>query len=155
MHVHALQIVISGLALQLAVFLMFIGVASLVLWLPQYRHNFHFSTGLVFFTLFITIALLLLRNSYRLYEFVTEMQAIQNPAPIELLEWQFYAFDAIPVLASTCLFTLFHFGLTLPSAVSHANEGVKPYDTRVVAPERCLDVEQQVELGDRNAKYTY
>ena len=113
------KIVVAGLALQLFVFVVFGCIAIAAAMLPAYhKHGVAIASGwrirLIFARLLTSIGLLLLRNCYRLYEFVYERDLLTSTVAIEIPEWQFYAFDAIPIFVCYSLLTIFHFGFVMP-----------------------------------------
>ncbi|DBA74093.1 TPA: hypothetical protein ACH3X1_010901 [Trebouxia sp. C0004] len=97
-------VVLIGLAIQLFFFSSFTLVAGYVYHLQQ-RHASKMVPGQVYVCLFVTIALITLRNAYRVTELAAGWSGKYNTN-----EKYFYCLDALPVFSAFCVYSFLHFG---------------------------------------------
>ena len=112
------DVILGGLVLQFAVFSLFVGAALKAarhprLNTPSVPPTVKRALGLCL----LTIGLLLLRNGYRVYEYVQQYVHADDRATtvVTNYEWQFYAFEFAPVFLAHVVFAVFNFGWLLPS----------------------------------------
>ena len=126
------HVVLGGLAFQVVFFFLFAVLAVYVYYSPLYNRPQQQcelkdrqqalepeQLRRVFSGLFVTIALILVRNVYRLVEFGV---AVGSYIPSH--EWLFYMFDTLVMFTALLVYTRWHFGLSLPNtqAAGVANE---------------------------------
>jgi hypothetical protein len=100
---------VLGIVLQLALFALYTAVLALVRTSERFAEvrsvrNFR----PIFAGLCGTIACLWVRNIFRLAEFVSYFSP--DGGGINSQEWVLYVFDALPILVSLTLYTVYHFG---------------------------------------------
>jgi hypothetical protein len=107
------KLLLVGLFLQLFFFGAFTVLTARLYAAPHYGFRHAKAWRPLFATLFITIALLTIRNIFRVVEFVQGFDGY-----LASHEVYFYVFDCIPILLCTLLFTQYFYGLYLPPYVS-------------------------------------
>jgi RTA1 like protein len=113
------SLLLFGLALQLVFFAMFTVVAARLSLGKQYGLKGRPYADRMFTTLYTAIALLAVRNIYRLAEF-----AQGHGEYIEVHESFFYIFDTVLIFSCICVLTYTHPGIYLPkiAASAHIND---------------------------------
>ena len=117
------KVIMGGLVFQVIFFALFAALAVYVYCSPLYNQPSSSEQQVeertradkqrmvrVFFALFVTILLILLRNVYRLIEF-----AVTPGSYIPSTEWLFYVFDFVPIFLAMVVYARWHFGLYLPA----------------------------------------
>lgn len=102
------NIVLIGLAIQLLFFASFAAVTFHVWRLQQKSRNPNVAI-LAFVCLFATIALITLRNIYRVIEIADNWSGKYNTHEV-----YFYCLDALPIFLAFCMYSLLHLGRYLP-----------------------------------------
>ncbi|DBA83221.1 TPA: hypothetical protein ACH3X2_006734 [Trebouxia sp. C0005] len=97
-------VVLIGLAIQLFFFSSFTLVAGYVYRLQQTQAS-NKVPGQVYVCLFVTIALITMRNVYRVIELAAGWSGKYNTN-----EKYFYCLDALPIFSAFCVYSLLHFG---------------------------------------------
>ena len=116
------RIIMGGLVFQVIFFALFAVLAVYVYYSPLYNRPPTATQQTqsptvekplmdkVFFALFVTIVLILIRNVYRLIEF-----AVTPGTYIPSSEWLFYVFDMLAIFVAMLVYMRWHFGLYLPN----------------------------------------
>lgn len=116
------NIVLIGLAVQLVFFASFTFVALHVCRLQRKNATVQVSPQ-VFVCLFTTIALITLRNVYRLIELADGWEGKYNTHEV-----YFYCLDALPIFTAFVVYSLLHLGRYIRSPVLHTASGVHDLD---------------------------
>jgi hypothetical protein len=106
------RVILFGLAVQLAFFAAFTYVAA------RLRRDASFNLvrvrniDAIYHVIYATIALLFLRNVYRVVEFA---ERSSQGSYISENEWLFYIFETLPILLVCAIYTRWHLGALLPN----------------------------------------
>ena len=103
-------ITLIGLVLQFVLCSVFIYVLHKVSTSETFLLNKVRSLDQVFIGLRLTVAMLLVRNIYRVAEY-----ASGSTGPVVTTEWTFYVFETFPILTAFSWYCMFHFGMLLES----------------------------------------
>lgn len=117
------NIILIGLAIQLFFFASFTFVALYVLSL-QRKGSTRNVSPLAFVCLFVTIALITLRNIYRVIEIADAWDGKYNTHEV-----YFYCLDALPIFLAFCVYSLLHLGRYLPPVAKGIIAGAQPLGT--------------------------
>jgi RTA1 like protein len=120
------KIVLTGLVMQFIIFLFFAYSAIYMIRLPVFAvtvdpvtkqvKELVPRTKLIFGTMLTVVSLLLLRNSWRMYEYGNAYALKKAGKMKNAQEWEHYVFDAIPVWICCVLLTVVHFGVLIKNA---------------------------------------
>ena len=117
------HIILIGLAVQLLFFASFSAV-TLYVWRLQLKIKSIRIAPQVFICLFATIALITMRNIYRVVEIAVGWAGKYNTH-----EKYFYCLDALPIFLAFVVYSVLHLGRYLPAIVCGHVEGVQPLGT--------------------------
>lgn len=109
-------IALAGLAIQLVFFVGFIWICFYIRFTSSYWTPLSAKLPTItriYIGLFWTIAMLLIRNIYRLAEFSMVSEDFLHP----YLEWIFFTFDSVLIFLAFVGYAVFHFGLLLQAEI--------------------------------------
>lgn len=119
------HVVVIGLGIQLFFFASFTFVAAYVYRLQQTKASSRVPSQ-VYICLFTTIALITMRNIYRVIELAVGWEGKYNTNEV-----YFYTLDALPIFTAFCVYSIFHFGKYLQAPLALTSGAAKATDVVV------------------------
>lgn len=128
---------IVALAIQLAVIVIFVFIASIFHWRCVKASLCARAVTTPLFTLYISMVLILIRCIYRLVEHMgntavhlSDLESLKALSPVLRFEWYFYVFEAMLMLVNSFLWNIWHPGRYMPSdsRVHLARDGITELD---------------------------
>lgn len=106
------KIVLFGLAFQIAFFAAFTYVTYHMWSSPRFGLANVAPLRPVFIGLFVTVALLFVRNAFRVAEFASGLDGYASTQ-----EWVFFIFETLPIFCSFLAYSWWHFGWLIPGDI--------------------------------------